>query len=495
MATTRNIKLRALFGKILSGKETISVSNGMLFLEAICDQAEPALCIQRLVGSPYGYRALQSSLSSDISPIALNGPISTFLVYLQAPTLKTVCGGEVLRQVILRVVETPLTWDSFVEAVRSKNLSDHGIDAFSWLLLQLLSLPTEQAVTFAAIGKDEGIRKELLESSQTAVRLRAQRIVHITNTITAEYTPDPRGPGGRHDNDFADIRKISILPTSDELASSESDPFLPLVSEIETSLRLPDGLAFHVDCQFRLLREDMLRDLREEIQVALMIKKGRRRGLCIENLSMVGVECDLRQPWSLRLQCLEDLPQLSGKSGPARKKFIQENVKFLKHESLACLIADDDVITLGTLIRDEDLLSQKPSTLCLQIPSAATDKALLRVKTSKNVKLIQLSTALFAYESVLKQLKEIKELSLEEDILRWEQGKPLQLPSYQLTGDIYHLMRELERDNTRNLKRVLRLPMDTKLDTSQAACFLAGLRQRVTLIQGPPGMQESLRLC
>jgi len=37
-----------------------------------------------------------------------------------------------------------------------------------------------------------------------------------------------------------------------------------------------------------LLREDMLRDLREDNQVALMIKKGRRRGLCVENLSMYG---------------------------------------------------------------------------------------------------------------------------------------------------------------------------------------------------------------
>jgi hypothetical protein len=32
----------------------------------------------------------------------------------------------------------------------------------------------------------------------------------------------------------------------------------------------------------------MLRDLREDNQVALMIKKGRCRGLCVENLSMYG---------------------------------------------------------------------------------------------------------------------------------------------------------------------------------------------------------------
>src|SRR5205814_2367717 len=158
----------------------------------------------------------------------------------------------------------------------------------------------------------------------------------------------------------------------DELASN--DPFLPRANEIEDSLRSPEGLAFHIDSQFRLLREDMLRDLREEIQIALMVKRGRRKGFCIENLSMTEVRCDDRQPWLLQLQCLQDLPQLHAKSGAARKKFLQENIKFLKHESVACLVVDGDVVTLGTLIRDEDLLAQNPPILCLQIPNAAIEK-------------------------------------------------------------------------------------------------------------------------
>lgn len=39
------------------------------------------------------------------------------------------------------------------------------------------------------------------------------------------------GPGGRHDNDFADFRRISIFPTRDEL-SSTIPPFFRLAKEI-----------------------------------------------------------------------------------------------------------------------------------------------------------------------------------------------------------------------------------------------------------------------
>lgn len=118
------------------------------------------------------------------------------------------------------------------------------------------------------------------------------------------------------------------------------------------------------------------------------------------------------------------------------------------------------------------------------------EKALLRIKTAQNVKLVQLNTAVFAYESVLKQLKEIKELSLEENILCWREGKNLPPPSYQLTSDMADLMADLEQDSLHDLRNVLHLSRRTKLDKSQAACFLAGLRQRLSLIQGPPGTQQ-----
>jgi hypothetical protein len=104
------------------------------------------------------------------------------------------------------------------------------------------------------------------------------------------------------------------------------------------------------------------------------------------------------------LRCLQDLPQLKGKNTADRKKFLQKNDRFLKHDSMACLLTDNDIVTLGTVIRDEDLLAENPPVVCFQIPDAAIERALLHIKQAKNIKLLQLGTALFAYEPILKRL-------------------------------------------------------------------------------------------
>jgi hypothetical protein len=150
-------------------------------------------------------------------------------------------------------------------------------------------------------------------------------------------------------------------------------------------------------------------------------------------------------------------------------------------------MTDEDVMALATLIREEDLLSNNPPVLCLQISEAATEQTLLRLKAAKNIKIIQLGTAVFSYEPVLKQLKEIKELSLEEDILRWEKDKGLPCPAYQLSDEIHGIISSLGSCYSKDLQQALHLRCSTRLDKSQAACFIAGLRQRLSLIQGPPG--------
>ena len=485
----RSSKLRNFFVKVLSGKQDIiTVTNAKLFIEAICDQSDPATCIQRIVATAHGFPALGSAVRTDTSSTFLNGPIAALLQYLQAPELKGICGGDILRQAILTIVDPPLVWDAFIEAVKSDHVTEQGIDGFSWLLLQLVSLPGEKARIYSSVGENAQILGKLLGSSQLDVRTRGRRIQHIVDTIKSPIksnTPDVDGPGGRHDNDFVDIHKIAILPTPDELASK--DPFLRRAAEVyENDAKVCD-LALHIDNQFRLLREDMIRDLREEILSALEPGKRQRRGLCIEHLRVEGVLSDERQPWSLQLRCTQDLPQLCGKDVAFRKKFIKDNSRFLKHESAACLMADQNIVALATVIREDDLLAKIPPILCLQLSEASAEHALLRTKTAKNTKLVQLNTAIFAYEPVLKQLKEIKELSLESDILHWEPGKDLPTPSYDLASGMLDIIASLEKDSSKDLQRVLRLPRSTKLDQSQAACFIAGLRQRLSLVQGPPG--------
>ena len=482
----RGNKLRALFGRVLSGKEGITSTNATLFLEAVCDQDNRSLCVQRLVGSSHGFTSLQSALGSDTSVAFLNGSITAWLRYLEGPELRTLCGGDVLKQLMLKFVEVNLVWDAFIAAFYSDELADEGNIAFSWLLCELVSLPKEKALTFAPLALEERIRKRLLESTLQEVRLRGQKIVHIVNNLSAKHENSLDGPGGRHDNDFADIRAIEILPTSDELASK--DPYLPRAEEINEHGSLPDGLAFHLDGQFRLLREDMLRDLRDELQIAHNVKKGRRKGLSVEHLKLAGVQCDGRSPWSLHLRCTQDLPQMPKKNEQIRKQFLQENKKFLRHESVACIVVDEKQVTLGTIIREEDLLVKNPPVLCLHIPAKELERALRCLISAKSVKLIQLSTAVFAYAPILKQLQEIKEISVEDEILHWKSGAPLRAPDYHLSPEIIRVLDKLAVDPSHDLCNALQLSSPVKLDQAQALCFLSGLRDKVSLIQGPPGM-------
>ena len=76
---------------------------------------------------------------------------------------------------------------------------------------------------------------------------------------------------------------LSFLPTSDKLALKAS--FLRFAVEIYKNNA--GSRVLYTDAQFRWLREDMLHDLREEIQIACSSKKGCQRGLCIEHLSMI----------------------------------------------------------------------------------------------------------------------------------------------------------------------------------------------------------------
>ncbi|GBB88735.1 hypothetical protein RclHR1_15310002 [Rhizophagus clarus] len=86
----------------------------------------------------------------------------------------------------------------------------------------------------------------------------------LARRVDAEKTYDPPGKlskyGKRHNNDFAEISKISIIPTKEEILC-ERPPFLP--SSLRYSLHfLPDGPARLLDTQFRLLREDLLNPIR-----------------------------------------------------------------------------------------------------------------------------------------------------------------------------------------------------------------------------------------
>lgn len=486
--SSRRDKLRSLFYKVSSGEQLLANSQtAKLFIEAISNQTDPVQCIQKLIGSPSGLLALQSALRLDVSPHFINTSAAPLIKYLQAPDLAVVCQGNFLRDIIRTLTEPPIFWNALVKAQTSDRLSDEALQCFSWLLLQLISLPAEMAQPYYGIAQDPSLLKKLLQSTQLEMRTMGQKIMHIMQTVTNPEQFQGNGPGGRHDNDFEDIRKIAIMPTPDEIASKEG-PYLRRATEID-ECSSSGRLAMHIDNQFRLLREDMLRDLREELQVALGLRSGRRKGLYVAGLKIEGLECNERQRWALRLKCVKDLQQLGKKDPEARKKYVTEHRNFVKHQSLACLLADGEVAALVTINRSEDLLARSPPIVCVQF-SGREDciaKALLALKSAKEIGLIQLNTAMFAYEPVLRQLQDTKQLVLNDELMLWTSEQELRMVSSADNDPVIDLIGKLRHNASCELQTLLGLSTSTQLDASQAACLVEGLTRRVSLMQGPPG--------
>src|ERR1700736_3750955 len=80
MENSRALKLNKLLDLILSGPggQVLTSNNACLFLEAICAQPDPAVCISRLVASKTGLESIQTAMHSNLSTTFFNGHATAF---------------------------------------------------------------------------------------------------------------------------------------------------------------------------------------------------------------------------------------------------------------------------------------------------------------------------------------------------------------------------------------------------------------------------------
>ncbi|KAI9755731.1 MAG: hypothetical protein M4579_004161 [Chaenotheca gracillima] len=488
----RTARLSKLFKDVLSGKQVLNTpQNGNLFIEAICARPDPAASLFEIVSSEGGLKSVQACMRLSLSTSFLNGAAGDILTFLREPELKSICEGDLLRQVIICIVKPPIFWNAFVKAYREGSLQDATVQSFAWLLMELLKLPAEQSSEYRELARELTRQEELLNSSQFDTRIIGQKIKHILSALDSSHQPDGSdAPGGRHDNDHVDFRQISLFPTADELTSTEL-PFLLTADDLEDPKRSDSRLAQHLENHFRLLREDMLGDMREELQIVLGKKKGNHRGLIINHLALIGMDCGLdtkAQLWSMKFQCNSDIPGLFRCKPEDRKTYLSDNRNVFRHQSQTCLIVDGVVTAFPKINRNEDLLAAKPPVLVLQFEDEADNtKVLLGLKAAKQISLVQIDTAVFSYAPVLRRLQDSKELPLYENLVSWSLSCPMPYPAGRPLG----IIADLEANLGAELKDVLQTSKSVQLDASQSRCLLSGLTESVSLIQGPPGTGKS----
>ena len=510
--SARTAKLSKFFTSVVRGDQPLKTAKqAELFIEALSDQSDPPTCIEKIISSPAGLSAVQSSLRFDPSVSFHNGSASVLIRYIQDPSLKLILGGEYVRQITQAMVEPPIFWNGFVSSFCNRSLDLEAQRCFGWLLHELLSHDPGKSSPYLTVAQDPSILPMLLDSPDFDLRTFGQKIKRfITSLDVNGDEADEHGPGGRHDNDFLDFREIAIHPTADEIRSTEP-PFIRLAETLEDPAYDDKRLTVHLDNQFRLLREDLLKELHDELQVILGKKNGRHRGMTIKGFDLLDIHCGepkRRSPWGLQLQCLSDLPQLASlkdkkrKGQPhgnrnkepedhilaarnkKRKDYLLENKQLFKHLSLACLIIDEEIVAFPTIHRDVDQLARNPPVITLQFTGIASiTKSLLKLKTTRNVKLAQIDTAVFAYEPVLRGLQEIRDLPLADELLSWTPDSVPIPPSHVPTV----LIDSLEVYPTQDIQGILETSKSIRLDKVQMKSLLTGLKQRLSLIQGPPG--------
>lgn len=485
-AAKRAAGLTKLFNAIIHGRRDIKTAgDGDRFLEALCSQEDASKCVECLIASSAGLAAVSVAFRLTRESTFLNGLATSVIFRLSEPSVKQLYGGQFLQRVLEQIVQPPTFWNTLVEAHNARVLSSDATRAFAWLLLELLYGRSEDIPDVRDIAERVTNNGSFINSDSLDVRNLGYKIKHILDSTSDESTD---GPGGRHDNDFAQIHKIKLLPTPDEFASSEH-PFYRRADSIASAAPESRGLT-HVDNQFRLLREDLLGELRNDFQIASGQKKGRRK-IILEHLKYAGIDCGpetKRKPCSLKLLCPDDVPQLRNVRAVDRKKYLADNKNVLKHQSLGCLISNGKIVAFATVDRDEDLLAKQPAIVVLRVADASSfGKVLMACKLAADLCFVQVDTAVFAYEPILKCLQSLTELPLEDQLLSLTPSSTETVSGIQPTKIINAIRGRWEED----LQNIIKSTHSIKLDQAQADSLLTGLLKRVSLIQGPPGTGKS----
>ncbi|GMH37812.1 hypothetical protein BSKO_05685 [Bryopsis sp. KO-2023] len=383
--------------------------------------------------------------------------------------------------------------------------------------------PLERGEILAAFQEKQ--KKEAGKKKAASAAAKAQTpISDLPGNLCKERRP-------RHDNDFADINRISVAPTAEEILC-EKHPYLPQ-NRAGTVAHLRQGSKeAHRDLHFRLLRHDLIADLASAVQ--LLKKKGGIKGLgsnssfktegimlhAYRNVEICGVDLDRNSGVTYKIK-FDQLTFLKGKS--PREKTMLWGKNRLGFGTLVCFYDESKGanqqpnIMFGVVTdrKPENLVKERP-TISIRLTEGTVDANVLKCAlglkslSSSEVVMLQGGASFFAYEDILKALKTCY-IPLDQYIVTppantgvggLGQKRSVGVPGYLRRAragfDLSFLAspNASQRDRMAlrgiDLSRPDLFPMNaltsaTTLDGPQAQAIKAGLTRELALIQGPPG--------
>jgi hypothetical protein len=485
-AAGRAARLAKVFKETLSGKRKITdTSAAKLFLESATNHESPSTCVEAILASSDGLAAVRSSVRADLSLPFIQTYTLGFIHLLSDPSVKALADGQFLWQILLVIIDPPTLWNALCK-VHGK-LEEQWLFPFAWLSYELLANTSDEAPDVLSDVQSILSSGQLLQAKSHETRELAYKIQKVVDSKTGlALTDEMSSPGGRHDNDFADFRKIAVYPTADELLATQK-PFYLRMSDVFHA-EASDIASVHLDNQYRLMREDMLAEIRNDLQIATNKQRGRRYAQNLSDLVLIGIEAGDEKrgkKCSLKMHCKKGLEELAKLNPNHRRQFLTDNKNYLKHQSFGALLSGDDICGFAFVERDLDLLCENPPTVCLRFTdSRCLGRALHALRSQMTIQFAVVNTPVFAHEPVLEGLKAITELPL---------GDALVHPPSSQESQMIHVAHGLQQvvDNYKSSGAsgcCIQLEAKTvQVDQSQISSFVSAVTQKVSLIQGPPG--------
>lgn len=360
--------------------------------------------------------------------------------------------------------------------------------------------------------------------------------------------------GPRHDNDHADISKITILPTSEEIRSHRNE-YLP-----QRSLEYPhhlEGISRVIDSQFRLLRADTSGQIREAVRSVqdnwkdlvenLEGEKGKKpkvrsagvRTLIYKNAQIDKITCAQRDGVVLSVM-FDQPPRVKALKDKERKEW-WERSKYLAVGSLLCLVDGlrrstflvvcDRVVNYNDKARRAGFSTQMESvedqaSVVGHDLASDPDRAMITLRFAGSISetditnvfmtvegntqvLVEFPGLLFtSFDPVLKCLQQVSKTG-NVPFSKWLAPSPIYDYYPDPASDYIHVPPPLYMTKpgiALNLKSVTGEPLTysitnqfrtedlertTTLDHGQCEALVASLSRELALIQGPPGTGKS----
>lgn len=162
---TRSDRQKKYLQDVIAGKQSVqNVNDFKRFVEAILAQIDHSVAVERLMASPSALTALQKGLRFSTKADFIDQYTAKLLQYLSDPGIKNLCNGQFLERILLIFLEPRTLWNAWMEAFASRTLDDNAIYALTWMMTELLSLPSSCGVDVIADAQTMVNDRSLLRS-------------------------------------------------------------------------------------------------------------------------------------------------------------------------------------------------------------------------------------------------------------------------------------------------------------------------------------------